>query len=281
MEDDVARGLIDAYYERGEERERLVVSATGRLEFERTAEIVSRWLPAPPALVADIGGGPGRYALWLAGRGYQVEHRDLMPLHVRQVTESAERAGSAGSNGAIRSRVGDARNLDLADASADAVLLLGPLYHLPSRAGRVAALAEARRVVRPGGPVFAAAISRWAPRLDGLLRSRLYASYPGMIDLVPALERSGWMGPVHEGSFTAFCHRPDQLRGELRSAGLQVADLVCVEGAAYLLGDLDARQADPREWQIVLDCSRVTERVPELLGIGPHLLATGIRPADS
>ncbi|MGI9009056.1 MAG: class I SAM-dependent methyltransferase [Streptosporangiaceae bacterium] len=275
MDDDARRGLIDAYYERGEERDRLAAGARGALEFERTTEIVGRHLPAPPALVADIGGGPGRYALWLAGLGYQVEHRDLMPLHVRQLTESA------GSGGAIGSRVGDARNLDLADASADAVLLLGPLYHLPDLAGRLAALAEARRVVKPGGPVFAAAISRWAPRLDGELRSRLYEPYPVIRELVPALERTGWLGPLHEGSFTAYCHRPAQLRRELRAAGLEVAGLVCVEGAAYLLGDLEERQADPRHWQVVLDGARATERVPELLGLGPHLLAIGIRPPDS
>lgn len=266
------RGLLDAYYGRGEERERLAAGSRGALEFERTVEIVRRHLPAPPAVVADVGGGPGRYTLLLAGLGYQVEHRDLMPLHVSQLTESA--AG----DGAISSKVADARNLDLADASADAVLLLGPLYHLRRRADRVAALTEARRVVRPGGPVFAAAISRWAPRLDGELRARLYEPFPVMRQLVKDLESTGWMGPLHEGSFTAFCHRPGQLRGEMRAAGLEVADLVCVEGAAYLLGDLDERQADPRHWQVVLEGARATERVPELLGLGPHLIATGIRP---
>ncbi len=270
--DDDGRGLLDAYYGRGEERDRLATDARGVLEFQRTVEIVGRHLPEPPARVADIGGGPGRYALWLAGLGYEVEHRDLMPLHVRQLTESS------GGDAAITSRVGDARNLDLADASADAVLLLGPLYHLPRRADRLAALAEARRVVRPGGPVFAAAISRWAPRLDGELRSRLYEPYPGLRDIVPALERTGWMEPLHEGSFTAYCHRPGQLRRELTAAGLRVADLVCVEGAAYLLSDLDERRAGALAWQVVLDAARATERVPELLGLGPHLLATGIRP---
>src|ERR1700722_13995003 len=74
---------LRAYYERGMERERLS-DGRGELEFTRTAEIVLRRLPPAPAVVADIGGGPGRYALWLASLGYQVEHRDLMPLHVEQ-----------------------------------------------------------------------------------------------------------------------------------------------------------------------------------------------------
>ena len=109
---------VRAYYERGQERERLT-DGRGDLEFTRTTEIVQRRLPEAPAVVADIGGGPGRYSLWLASRGYRVEHRDLMPLHVEQLT--ADMAGMPG----IRTAVGDARELDLADASVDAVLLLG------------------------------------------------------------------------------------------------------------------------------------------------------------
>ena len=38
---------------------------TGQLEFVRSQEILSRYLPAPPAVVFDVGGGPGRYAYWL------------------------------------------------------------------------------------------------------------------------------------------------------------------------------------------------------------------------
>jgi len=159
--------VLRAYYDRGMERDRLT-DGRGRLEFIRTCEIVQRGLPAVPAKVADIGGGPGRYALWLAALGYQVEHRDLMPLHVEQLT--ADAAGEPG----IHTAVGDALDLNLPDASVDAVLLLGPLYHLTDQAERVRALRECARIVRPGGPVFAAAISRWAARIDGMLRERLY-----------------------------------------------------------------------------------------------------------
>jgi hypothetical protein len=80
---------LSAHYARGEERDRLS-EGQGLLEFTRTAEIIGRCLPPVPALVADIGGGPGRYALWLAGLGYRVEHRDLMPLHIRQLTQDAD-----------------------------------------------------------------------------------------------------------------------------------------------------------------------------------------------
>jgi 2-polyprenyl-3-methyl-5-hydroxy-6-metoxy-1,4-benzoquinol methylase len=82
---------LRAYYERGMERERLS-DGRGDLEFTRTTEIVLRRLPAAPAVVADIGGGPGRYALWLASLGYQVEHRDLIPPADRSVALEVARA---------------------------------------------------------------------------------------------------------------------------------------------------------------------------------------------
>ena len=181
----------------------------------------------------------------------------------------------------VRTRVGDARDIDLADESADAVLMLGPIYHLRRRADRIRALREAWRVVRPGGPVFVAAISRWVPRLDGELRARIYEGDPAFRDLTVRVERTGWMPPLFDGAFTAYCHRPGQLRQELRGAGFDVADLVSVEGAAYLLADLAERLASKLDWEVVLDAARATERVPELLGLGAHLLATAVRPAGS
>jgi ubiquinone/menaquinone biosynthesis C-methylase UbiE len=172
MPDDRKPTAMQEHCARGLELERLAES-TGRLEFERTKEIILRHLPPPPAVVADIGGGPGRYALWVGQLGYQILHRDLMPLHVEQLRQAAN------GNSHIQTALGDARQLDLASDCADAVLLLGPLYHLEHRKDRLQALAEVRRVVHPGGPVFVAAISRWATRMDGILRLRLYESIPG------------------------------------------------------------------------------------------------------
>src|SRR5689334_19493617 len=159
---------VTAFYARGLERDRLATGA-GALEFARTQALLQRYLPTPPALVADIGGGPGRYAVWLAEQGYRVHLVDPVPLHVEQARAAAtthhiELAGA---------EIGDARELPLPNASMDAVLLLGPLYHLPERADRLLALREARRVCRAGGVVVAATISRYASMLDGLRKGYL------------------------------------------------------------------------------------------------------------
>lgn len=263
------------HYGDADERSRLD-TPLGRVEFERTVEILVAHLPPPPATVADIGGGPGRYALWLAERGYRVLHRDLVPKHVEQL-----RADAAPRRLALQTTVGDARRVDISDGGSDAVLLLGPLYHLPARRDRLQALREAGRVVRPGGPVFAAAISRWAPRLHGELVERLDIPFPAIAGQIETVERTGRLPALDTGLFSGYCHRPGQLRAEIRAAGLEMVDLVCVEGIAFALHDLGDRLEDPRGREIVMDAARALGRVPELLGIGPHMLATARRPGPS
>ena len=266
--DDVA--ALQAHYELGVEHERL--SKRGGIELARTQELIDRVLPVPPANVADIGGGPGRYSVWLAERGYTVQHRDVVPLHVEQVARAA-------SGLPVTTALGDARDLvDIADDSVDVVLLLGPLYHLTKRADRVRALRESHRILKPGGHVLAAAITRWAMRLDGVLNRRVHVAFPEALTVVDDVERDGWIRPLAEYGFTGFAHTPAQLRREVRAAGLEVASLVSIEGAAQLLSDLDDRAASPSEWQVVLDAVRATEAVPELLGVGAHMMATARKP---
>src|SRR4051812_11501199 len=185
-----------AYYARDQEHDRLG-HGVGRVEFARTVEIVTRTLPAPPAIVADIAGGPGRYTDWLVEAGYTVVHRDLMADHVSRV---------AARHPGLDTAVGDARALDLDDASFDVVLLLGPLYHLREEADRLAALREARRIVRPGGVVHIAAITRWAARLDGMLVQRIHELHPPLAPIVTEMEGTGWLRPMHDGAFTCHTH---------------------------------------------------------------------------
>jgi len=267
------RSAVHQYYALGLERDRLD-AGLGVVEFERTKEIVLRHLVEPPATVADIGGGPGRYSLWLAGLGYRVVHRDLVPLHVEQLS------AARGPTVTIDSAVADAVDLDLDDDSVDAVLLLGPLYHLPRREDRMRALREVRRIVRPGGAVFAAAISRWAARLNGVLCERLYRRIPQVLDEVVLVERSGVLPPLFPGSFSAFSHRPRQLAAEIRATGFELVDLVAVEGPVAMLADLTERMHEPADATVILDAARALERVPELLGVGPHLLVTAHRPLN-
>src|SRR5665213_1336718 len=108
------------HYQAVDEGTRLTRSPHGRLEFVRTQELLRRVLPAPAARVLDVGGATGIHAIWLAEDGYDVELVDPVDHHVAAAREI----------GTFRAREGDARSLIEADDSVDAVLLLGPLYHL-------------------------------------------------------------------------------------------------------------------------------------------------------
>lgn len=268
MDSDAA---MASYYERDKENDRLL-SGAGRLEFIRTTELIGRTLPAAPATIADIGGGTGRYSKWLADLGYTVAHRDPIALHVDYTRDLAEPA--------IDTAVGDARSLDLHDRAVDAVLLLGPLYHLVEAADRMAALSEAFRIVKPGGVVYMAAISRWAARLDGVIVSQTHREYPLLLDYIDTMERTGVMSPIREGGFVGYGHRPQELRDEVTNAGFTVESLVAIEGMAVALADLDERLDDPEERAVLLASQAAVEAVPDLLGIGPHLLVTARRSAS-
>ncbi len=262
--DDVA-----AYYALGLERDRLA-GGPGALEFARTQALLEWYLPPSPAVVADVGGGPGRYAVWLAERGYRVHLVDPVPLHVEQARLAARgRPGAALAS----AEVGDARALRLPDASADAVLLLGPLYHLVERAERLQALAEARRVCRQGGVIIAAAISRFASTLDGLRGG--YLEDPTFAAVAAGDRRDGrHRNPTSDPAYftTAYFHRPEELAAECAAVGLLHEATLAVEGPGWLLPDLDARLADERRRAVLLDALAALEVELALLGVSAHLL---------
>jgi SAM-dependent methyltransferase len=259
---------IRAHYDEGAEQERLTAAPQGRLELLRTQAILRAALPPPPARVLDVGGGAGIHGRWLADDGYDVLLLDPVPLHVEQ----ARAAGLA-------AELGDARELPAADGSADAVLMLGPLYHLPEPDGRLRALAEARRVLRAGGVVAAAAISRFASTLDGLRMGAL-ADPAFRANVVRALETGIHRNPgrVPDWFTTAYFHRPDDLDAEVADAGFESVRVVGVEGPAWLLGDLAAWLDDPSRRALVLDHLARIESEPSLLGASAHLLALATRP---
>jgi SAM-dependent methyltransferase len=261
------------YYERGKERDRLdAARGGGPLERERTREVLARHLPVPPATVVDVGGGAGVHALWLSSLGYHVHLRDPVPLHVEQAEADARERGLS----LISAAVGDARAIDLPEASADVVLLLGPLYHLQERADRRTALLEARRILRTGGLLLAAAVSRWSPILGGLAVGLL--ENPEHLRVVEAAAETGRFDPKPPSGFTrAYFHRPEELREEVSSAGFGVMELVGLEGVGFAFEDFAHRWADPKKREALMEAARLIEEVPELLGLSPHLLLVAQR----
>jgi SAM-dependent methyltransferase len=256
---------ILAHYALGEERDRLGRGVSSPIEFARTKELLERYLPTPPARVLDVGGAAGRYASWLASRGYDVHLVDPVPLHVEQ----AKAASEAGSH-PFTVELGDARSLGHPDASADTVLLLGPIYHLVDRGERLLALREAARVARPGGVVVVAAISRYASLLDGLAGHLDDPAFREVVeaDLATGVHRNPTGRP--DWFTTAYFHRPDELADEVTESGLALEALLGIEGPGWLT----AAEIDPQTIpDAVLFAARALEAEPSVIGASAHLLA--------
>lgn len=257
------------HYEAVDEAGRLR-SGIGKLEAERTRELLRRFLPAPPAVVMDVGGAAGAYALWLARAGYEVHLLDPVAKHVEQARLASD---AQPDRPLARLEVGDARRLRQEDQSVDAMLLLGPLYHLTERRDRRRALREARRVLVPGGLLFAAAISRFASALDGIRTDRMGdTAFRAMVDrdLVDGQHRNITLDPLN--FTTAYFHRPEELSREVGGAGFRVEGVFAVEGPAWLTPDLETRIDDPDGLERLLAVLRKLEREPSLLGASAHLL---------
>jgi ubiquinone/menaquinone biosynthesis C-methylase UbiE len=263
--------LVD-FYSQYDEQGRLAGSL-GQVEFLRSQAIIQRFLPHPPALMMDVGGAAGRYSCWLARQGYQVHLVDPVLIHVQQ----AQAASNAQPETPIAScTVGDARYLQWGDSSVDAVLLMGPLYHLTEAGDRKLALSEARRVLKTGGLVFAAGISRFASTIDGLTSGDFLD--PAFREIMRTdLEAGQHRNPTRHPRYfmDTFFHHPNELEAEITGAGFEILGLFAIEGISYLMQNFNQNWAVESRREFLLEILSKTEQEPSLMGASPHLMCVG------
>jgi len=246
------------------------VQGLGQLEAYRTKQLIKRFIPPTPAHVVDVGGAAGFYSLWLSSLGYSVHLIDP----IARLVDLARANSEASAHPLASCKVGDARAIPADDESADVVLLLGPLYHLQDEADRHRALVESRRVLRQGGLLVAAAISRFAGALDGVIHD-FYSNEPHAQRLDASLEdgRYGAPGQDIEKFTTAYFHLPADFRREIEGAALDLLALEGLEGPARMITNFDDDWSDPRRRALLIRLAEQLGPEPSLLGMSGHLLA--------
>jgi len=213
------------------EWDRLDRNPVNRLEFENTLDYLREHLP-PTGHVLDVGGGAGRYAVWLSERGYDVT---LVDVSDEQCRLAREKVRERGLTDRVEVTTGDLRDLHV-DGPYDAVLALGgPLSHVVDGDERETALAEVRRVAGGDAPVVVSVMGRLAAL------QAVVAFSPKEYPLLEPLARTGdyTLGLLEEhevdpavAPFECHYYRVDELETELDEAGFDVEVVAGLEGVA-------------------------------------------------
>ena len=260
---------IKEYYNNEIEKNRLDLDYF-KLEGIRTKEIIARFLTSKNLKIADIGGGAGFYSFWLQSLGHRVSLVDLSPKNIDLANQYATKHKLTLES----CRIGDATHLTFPDNEFDIVLLMGPLYHLIEKEERVKALSEVKRVVKPGGIVFVACISRYASLFDGFKRDLIRDGRFVKIllkDLQDGIHLNDTDNP--EYFTTSFFHTPQEIRNEVSEGGLSLEKLVAVESVGWVIDGLTEKMKDQHYGDKIQNIITSIESNTDLIAMSPHVIA--------
>ncbi|HVB76738.1 MAG TPA: class I SAM-dependent methyltransferase [Candidatus Nitrosotalea sp.] len=269
-----ALDAVRSYYQmRGEsEWYRLDNPYEGAIEQEIHRRALADLLPVG-ARVLDLGGGPGRWTIWLLRRGHQVVLADISPT---MLAIASRELGAAGlrADSVVEA---DARDLSqFSDGEFDAVLALGPFYHLTAAEDRDRAAREAARVLRPGGILVATVMVRYAWALGVLLESG-----SSRIADVRELLATGIYRHPDAGRFTeAHMHAPGEVAPYFEGHGFSTLRLLASQSFLNLVQEdvAELAERDPQAYAALLDIAYAAADDPSIAGISGHLLYAGRVP---
>jgi S-adenosylmethionine-dependent methyltransferase len=239
-----------------------------RTEFAVTLRAMEEFLPTAPCSILDIGGGPGRYAIELTQRGYYVSILDISSQSLQFAKDKAHELGVS-LNTIIHANALDLTGV--ASASFDAVLLMGPLYHLLSKEDRVQAVQEAMRVLKLNGRLIASFITRFAP-----FRNAASVEPDWLVDHWQYALRMLETGLHEEPTQFAkayFIH-PDDVIPLMEGCGLQTLRLMGCEGVAAGHEE-KINEFDGNAWQAWVELNYRLGQESSLYGASDHLLYIG------
>lgn len=250
-----------------QEWRRLVKNAYHRLELDTTLHYLAKYLPSR-GLVLDAGGGPGRYTLELAKRGYEVVLLDATQANLDFAQRLVRRHG-------IKQHVRDIALGSIVDLSRyaagtfDAVVCTGgPLSHILDPLERRKAIDELLRVTKPGMPLFVSVMGRLAVLRVILIESQVELGMPHYKLL---LDKGDYMG---ERGFTA-CHfyLPEEFQREFTRPGIQILELVGLEGiSSSHIKAFNQLAKDEQRYQAWLETHYQTCTHPAVVGTSEHML---------
>ena len=269
MTDDVSD--IRDYYDSGTDDEPARL-ARQQLERDMTLRYFDAYLPAHGRLL-EVGAAAGAYTLWLAQRGYRLVAVDLSK---KLSEECRRRVVEAGFEANVDCRIADARNLAaVPENDFDAVLLMGPLYHLVLRNDRIKALREACSRLKPGGLLFSALISRFG--VMGHLLKHVPQWIENQAEVRSIIERGRDPESTPKSGFRGYYVTVDEIAPLHEEVGLETLVVAGVE-PAISAADESYNRLTGVQRERWLDLLYELSREPSLVASSRHLLYIGRKP---
>ncbi|MFI5237774.1 MAG: class I SAM-dependent methyltransferase [Ignavibacteriales bacterium] len=260
---------IKQYYNAEIEKNRLELDFF-MLEGIRTKEIISRYLSKSKMNIIDIGGGAGYYSFWLQEMGHQVSLVDLSPKNIELAKNYSLTTGIQ----LAHSDIGDATELNFKKEEFDLVLLCGPLYHLIDKEDRLKALSEAKRILKPGGILLTAVISRYASLIDGFKRDLITDDHFEKI-LIDDLKTGIHLNPTENLEYftTAYFHTPSEIKSEIIESKLKFDKLIAIESFGWFVNNFKEKSGDLNYMNKLQKIINLVETNDDIIAISPHIMA--------
>jgi S-adenosylmethionine-dependent methyltransferase len=240
-----------------------------QLERDITLRYLGDYLPADGKIL-EVGAATGAYTLWLAQQGYSVVAVDLTPSLLQRCRE---RLMVAGLESQVDFRLADARNLtEVPEKDFEAVLLMGPLYHLVLLADRQRAIQQVYQRLKPGGMVFSSFISRYG--LFGDLMNNVPEWIHEQADVRSILAR-GYDDDKHpKGGFRGYFSTTSEIIPLHEEVGFKTVVLAGSE-PCIASNDESYNRLDGVQRQLWLDVLYEISREPTMVAASRHLLYIG------
>jgi len=250
------------YDEKYDEWERL---ERHKIEFDITKRYLDEYIVGENLKIFDIGGGPGRYSIYLAEKGHKVS---LLDLSKRNIGVAKEKSAEKGIT--LEAYIhGNALELGKYKQEYDVVLLMGPLYHLIEEADRKTVVEGALNLLKPNGIIVASFISNYAPMLDHLKGSH---SIESIDELLGYLENGVSLG--EKGFTTAYFTGHKEAKNLMNSFGLTELVFAGVENI-LCSKEKEVNMLEEREYKKWLEIAYRLSQDENLLGISEHYLYIG------
>jgi len=253
---------------------RLFVTPYRRIEFEVVSHYLSKYLP-PSGRILDLGGGPGRYAIALAKQGYRITLVDISDQNIRFAKKKIQAMGLMKQFDDCFAA--DARFVNqLANDRFDAVLCMGPLYHLQNIEERLQCLDQCRRVMKDNAPLLATVLPRLTYVRDSLRSGAFQSANADDLRVFDEIYAKGWSTQSKVPQIY-FCH-PPEINEWLTQSGFDIVRMASCHGfAAFLDERVNQAAGDAESWNVLIQQVLSTCEDYQSLAMAEHLLAVGIK----